>query len=83
VHGAVHNTLQLSTPSELPFHTADLAQGEAAIKPDRVLNDLGREAMAVVAERSPADILPDTPMAPDSVSVTMPLARLWQFSCAG
>jgi hypothetical protein len=29
-----------------------------------VLNDLGREAMAAVAERSHADILPDTPLAP-------------------
>jgi hypothetical protein len=29
-----------------------------------VLNDLGREAMAAVAERSHADILPDAPMAP-------------------
>ena len=34
------------------------------IKPDRVLNDLGREAMAAVAERSHADILPDAAMAP-------------------
>jgi hypothetical protein len=29
-----------------------------------VLNDLGRKAMAAVAERSHADILPDTPLAP-------------------
>src|ERR1700757_1276812 len=49
-----------------------VAHGEAEIEPDRVLDDLGREAMAVVAERSHADILPDTPAAPDPVSVTMP-----------
>jgi hypothetical protein len=30
--------------------------------------------MAAVAERSHADILPDTPLAPDPVSVTMPTA---------
>jgi hypothetical protein len=36
-----------------------------------VLDDLGREAMAAVAERSHADILPDTPLAPDPVFVTM------------
>src|SRR4029079_9278535 len=41
-----------------------VAQGDPEIKPDRVLNDLGREAMAAVAERSHADILPDAPMAP-------------------
>ena len=54
-----------------------IAQGEAEIEPDRVLNDLGREAMAAVAERSHADILPDTPLAPDPVSVKMPLSRIW------
>jgi hypothetical protein len=37
-----------------------------------VLDDLGREAMAAVAERSHAGILSDTPLAPDSVSVAMP-----------
>jgi hypothetical protein len=30
-----------------------------------VLDDLGREAMAAVAERRHVDILPDTPLAPD------------------
>jgi len=49
-----------------------VAQGEAEIEPDRVLDDLGREAMAAVAERSHAEILPDTPLAPDPVSVTKP-----------
>ena len=53
-----------------------VAQGEAEIKPDRVLDDLGRGAMAAVAERSHADILPDTPLAPDPVSVTMPTGQL-------
>ena len=33
-----------------------VAQGEAEIEPNRVLDDLGREPMAAVAER--ADILP-------------------------
>jgi len=36
-----------------------------------VLDDLGREAMAAVAERSHAGILSDTPLAPDPVSVAM------------
>jgi hypothetical protein len=53
-----------------------VAQGEAEIKPDRMLNDLGREAMAVVTERSHAEILPDTPMASDPVSVTMPIRMM-------
>jgi len=37
-----------------------------------VLDDLGREAMAAVAERAHTDILSDTPLASDPVSVTMP-----------
>ena len=41
-----------------------VAQGEAEIKPDRALNDLGQEAMAAIAERSHADTLTDAPMAP-------------------
>jgi len=49
-----------------------VAQGEAEIEPNRVMDDLGREAMAAVAERSHDLILPDTPLAPDPVSVTMP-----------
>src|SRR6202030_1019428 len=49
-----------------------VAQGEAEIEPDRVLDDLGRESMAAVAERAHADILSDTPLASDPVSVTMP-----------
>ena len=45
-----------------------VAQGEAEIEPNRVLDDLGREAMTAVTERSHADILPDTPLAPDRSS---------------
>jgi hypothetical protein len=48
-----------------------VAQGEAEIKPDRVLDDLGREAMAAAAERSHCHILADT-LASDPVSVTGP-----------
>jgi hypothetical protein len=43
------------------------------IQPNCVLDDLEREAMAAVAERSHGVILSDTPLAPDSVSVTMPV----------
>ena len=43
----------------------EIAQSEPEIEPDRVLDDFRREAMAAVAERSHADILPDTPLAPD------------------
>src|SRR4029077_4240937 len=53
-----------------------VAQGEAEIEPDRVLDDLGRGAMAAVAELSHADILPDALLAPDPVCVTMPVASL-------
>jgi hypothetical protein len=42
-----------------------VAQREAEIEPDRVLDDIGREAVAAVAERSHGEILPDTPLAPD------------------
>src|SRR5271166_2323510 len=59
-----------------------IAQGEAEIKPDRVLDDLGREAMAAVAERSHSDILPDPPLAPDPVFVTMP-ARVYNLTWRG
>jgi hypothetical protein len=49
----------------------------AAHSGDRLLSeptagDLGREAVAAVAGRSHADTLPDTRLAPDPVSVTMP-----------
>ena len=47
-----------------PNFGAAVAQGEAEIEPDRVLHDLGRKAMAAVAERSHADMLSDTPPLP-------------------
>src|SRR5260370_20955250 len=52
-----------------------VAQGEAEIEPDRVLDHLGREPMTAVAERSHTDILPDT-RSPNPVSVTMPLRQI-------
>src|SRR5207253_10827394 len=47
-----------------PNFSAAVAQGEAEIEPDRVLHDLGRKAMAAVAERSHADLLSDIPPLP-------------------
>jgi len=35
-----------------------VAQGEPEIEPDRVLDDLGREPVAAIAEQGHADILP-------------------------
>ena len=55
----------------LAFPALLLSVAEPAA-PNRVLDNLGREAMAAVAEWSHADILPDAPLAPDPVSVTMP-----------
>jgi hypothetical protein len=46
-----------------------------------VLDDLGPEAMAAVAERRYADILSDTPLAPDPVfrdNADGPLSRIAQ-----
>jgi hypothetical protein len=54
-----------------------VAQGEAEVEPDRLLDDLGRKVMTAVAERSHADILSDTPLAPDTVFVTMRLRTPW------
>ena len=51
-----------------------VAQGEAKIQPNRVLDDLGREAMTAVTERSHVDILTYSP--PHNVSVTMPAAAI-------
>ena len=39
-----------------------VAQGEAEIEPDRVLDDLGRKAMAAIGERSHLDILTGMPL---------------------
>ena len=44
------------------FLDVAVAQGEAEIEPNRVLDDLAREAMATVAERGHTDILSDTPL---------------------
>jgi hypothetical protein len=41
-----------------------------------VLDDLGGEAMAPVAEQGHANILPDPPISPGPVSVTMPAVSL-------
>src|SRR5215469_12048254 len=49
------------------FLDVAIAQGETQIKPDRVLDDHRRKAMAAVAERSHADILSVTLLAPDRV----------------
>ena len=51
-----------------------VAQSVAEIEPNRVLDDLGREAMPAVAERSHPDILSDPPLASVPISVTMPAA---------
>jgi hypothetical protein len=68
-------------PSAASFHTRCRAsfdqefldvlitQGEAEIQPDGVLDELGREVMAAVAERSHADILSDTPWLPTRFSL--------------
>ena len=53
----------MSSPrSPSQFLDIAVAQREAEIEPDRVLDDLSREAMAAVAERSHADILPYPPL---------------------
>ena len=50
------------------FLHVSVAQGEAEIKPDRVLNDLGREAMAADTKAEPWLILtcPSASLDPDS-----------------
>src|SRR5207253_1277933 len=65
------------------FLHVPVARREAEIQPDRVLDDLGREAMAAVAERGHADTLPDTPLTPDPVSVTMPFREWRSPACSG
>src|ERR1700759_2475323 len=54
---------ETSSPrSASKFLDVSVAQGEAEIQPDRVLDDLGREAMTAVGERSHLDILSGTPL---------------------
>ena len=50
-----------------------VAQGEAEIEPDRVLDDLGRKTMAAIAERSHAVTLTLRAALARPVSVTKPL----------
>jgi hypothetical protein len=47
-----------------PFLDVAVAQGKAQIQPDRVLDDLGGEPMAPVAEQGHANIFPDPPITP-------------------
>src|SRR6266446_4511823 len=53
-----------------------VAQREAEIEPDRVLDDLGRKTMAAIAERSHAATLTLRAALARPVSVTKPLRRL-------
>src|SRR6516162_525861 len=57
------------------LHVA-VAQREAQIEPDRVLDDLGRKTMAAIAERSHAATLTLRAALARPVSVTKPLRRL-------
>ena len=60
--------LTIALPPRLGRSAASIARRD-----DRVLDDLGREVMAAVAEQGHELTLPDHPTAPNSVSVTMPL----------
>jgi hypothetical protein len=60
-HAGIRRTIEAVIRSRIHLRV----EVEAEIEPDRVLDDLRREAMAAVAERSHADILPDTSLAPD------------------
>src|SRR6516165_4118110 len=62
---------EVEPPLSEQFLNIAVAQREAEIEPNCVLDDLGREAMTAIAEQSHADILPDTPLT-RPVSVTMP-----------
>ena len=57
------------------LHVA-VAQREAEIEPDRVLDDLGRKTMAAIAERSHAATLTLRAAVARPVSVTTPARRL-------
>src|SRR5262245_12507867 len=72
-HPAPHRFVgDVETSLGQQFLNVAVAQGKAQIEPDRVLDDLGGEAMAPVAEQGHANILPDPPITPGPVSVTMP-----------
>jgi hypothetical protein len=57
------------------FLDVAVAQGEAEIEPDRVRDDLGREAMTAVAERSHLDNLPDRPASRPHLRNSAPVTR--------
>jgi hypothetical protein len=70
-----------SSIREMSARYDEVAQREAEIQPNRVLDDLGREAMAAVGERSHLDILPGEPFSrPRSVTVPRPLRARRQES---
>src|SRR6516225_5872383 len=72
-HPAPHRFVgDVETSLGQQFLDVAVAQGKAQIEPDRVLDDLGGEAMPPVAEQGHANILPDPPISPGPVSVTMP-----------
>jgi len=52
-----------------------LAQGKPEIKPDRVLDDRRREAVAPIGERGHFTTLADRPLPSDPVAVTKPRNR--------
>src|SRR5689334_10603582 len=65
------------------FLDVAVAQGEAEIQPDRLLDDLGREAMAAVAEQGHDDTLPDPLTGPgfrDNASARLFVGRMYKPS---
>jgi len=64
-HPAPHRFVgDVETSLGQQFLDVAVAQGKAQIQPHRVLDDLGGEAMAPVAEQGHANILPDPPITP-------------------
>jgi hypothetical protein len=66
----------MSSPRDEQFLDVAVAQGEAEINPNRVLDDLGRKVMTAVTKRNHADTLSYWLLASDAVVVTMPANRL-------
>ena len=66
----------MSTALGEQFLNVAVAQREAEIEPDRVLDDLGRKTMAAIAERSHAATLTRRAALARPVSVTKPRKRL-------